>query len=112
MAILADLEVTLGETGDGSAMSINDVDGDVDEAGFDPESGHLWRGTALDRGLGEQRGSESERGELHRWVSLPATISSGKGSPAAQTAPSTKYSFFQMGTVFLRVSISQRQASK
>ena len=37
---------------------------------------------------------------------------SGNGSPAAHTAPSTKVSFFQMGTVFLSVSISQRQASK
>ena len=36
----------------------------------------------------------------------------GNGSPAAQTAPSTKVSFFQMGTVFFSVSISQRQASK
>src|SRR5207253_578029 len=39
-------------------------------------------------------------------------ISAGKGSPSAQTAPSSKYSFFQMGTVRLRASISQRQASK
>src|SRR5579859_6948906 len=39
-------------------------------------------------------------------------ISGGKGSPSAQTAPSSKYSFFQMGTVFFNVSISQRQASK
>src|ERR1700692_2801894 len=38
-------------------------------------------------------------------------ISSGKGSPSAHTAPSSKYSFFQIGTVRLSVSISQRQAS-
>src|ERR1051326_6152947 len=35
----------------------------------------------------------------------------GKGSPSAQTAPSSKCSFFQIGTVFLTLSISQRQAS-
>src|SRR5205823_5210662 len=39
-------------------------------------------------------------------------ISAGNGSPSAQTTPSSKYSFFQIGTVRLRVSISQRQASK
>src|SRR5947209_2476634 len=39
-------------------------------------------------------------------------ISSGKGSPSAHTAPSAKYSFFQIGTVLLRVSMIQRQASK
>src|SRR5579864_4211221 len=39
-------------------------------------------------------------------------ISAGNGSPSAHTAPSSKYSFFQMGTVRLRVSMSQRQASK
>src|SRR5712691_10878310 len=38
-------------------------------------------------------------------------ISAGNGSPSAHTAPSSKYSFFQMGTVRLRLSISQRQAS-
>src|SRR5208337_1196750 len=37
--------------------------------------------------------------------------SAGKGSPSAQTAPPSKYSFFQMGTVRLRVSMSQRHAS-
>src|SRR5438067_6360135 len=44
--------------------------------------------------------------------SFLALISSGKGSPSAQTAPSVKCSFFQMGTVRLRVSIAKRQASK
>ena len=39
-------------------------------------------------------------------------ISGGKGSPSAHTAPSSKYSFFQIGTLHLSVSISQRQASK
>src|SRR5579863_2366782 len=38
-------------------------------------------------------------------------ISSGNGSPSAQIAPSTKCSFFQMGTVRFRVSMIQRQAS-
>src|SRR5580692_12237329 len=38
-------------------------------------------------------------------------ISAGKGSPSAHTAPSSKYSFFQIGTVFLRVSMIHRQAS-
>ena len=38
-------------------------------------------------------------------------IVSGKGSPSAQIAPSSKYSFFQMGTVLFSVSIIQRQAS-
>ena len=33
-------------------------------------------------------------------------------SPSAQTAPSSKYSFFQMGTVRLSVSMPNRQASK
>src|SRR5581483_3376328 len=37
--------------------------------------------------------------------------SAGNGSPSAHTAPSSKCSFFQMGTVFFKVSISQRQAS-
>ena len=37
---------------------------------------------------------------------------SGNGSPGAHTAPSTKVSRFQMGTDFLTVSMSQRQASK
>ena len=31
-----------------------------------------------------------------------ARISSGNGSPSAHTAPSSKYSFFQMGTVFFQ----------
>src|SRR5258705_920964 len=39
-------------------------------------------------------------------------ISSGNGSPSAQTAPSTKYSFFQMGTLRFNVSISHRLASQ
>ena len=39
------------------------------------------------------------------------TLCSGNGSPSAHTAPSSKCSFFQMGTVRLRVSINQRQAS-
>src|SRR5580704_9104455 len=38
--------------------------------------------------------------------------SGGKGSPSAHTAPSSKYSFFQIGTVFFSVSINQRHASK
>src|SRR5579864_1033148 len=45
-------------------------------------------------------------------ISAARGIFSGKGSPSAQTAPSSKCSFFQMGTVFFRVSISQRQVSK
>src|SRR5581483_6615516 len=39
-------------------------------------------------------------------------ISAGNGSPSAQTAPSSKNSFFQMGTVRLSVSINHRHASK
>ena len=35
----------------------------------------------------------------------------GNGSPSAHTAPSSKYSFFQIGTVFFRVSMIQRHAS-
>src|SRR5215469_3000889 len=35
----------------------------------------------------------------------------GGSSPSAHTAPSAKYSFFQMGTVFFNVSIAYRQAS-
>ena len=35
----------------------------------------------------------------------------GGSSPSAQTAPSAKYSFFQMGTVRLRVSMAKRHAS-
>src|SRR2546430_7358951 len=49
------------------------------------------------------------------WVEeIPSArgISTGKGSPSAQTTPSSKYSFFQMGTVRLSVSMSQRHASK
>src|SRR5262249_60277033 len=38
-------------------------------------------------------------------------ISAGNGSPSVQTAPSSKYSFFQMGTVRLSVSMIHRQAS-
>src|SRR6266567_2710022 len=61
---------------------------------------------------------------FHRWtIHLDAgvcglvteagdVISAGKGSPSAHTAPSSKCSFFQMGTVFLSVSMSQRHASK
>src|SRR5262249_50295584 len=49
---------------------------------------------------------------LLEWVPSAVGMSAGKGSPSAQTAPSSKYSFFQMGTVRLRVSMSQRQASK
>ena len=37
--------------------------------------------------------------------------SGGNGSPSAHTTPSSKYSFFQMGTVVFRVSMSQRHAS-
>ena len=44
-------------------------------------------------------------------VPCPERISAGKGSPSAHTAPSSKYSFFQMGTVFFSVSITQRHAS-
>ncbi len=36
----------------------------------------------------------------------------GGSSPSAQTAPSAKYSFFQMGTVRLSVSMAKRHASK
>src|SRR6267154_6745148 len=48
---------------------------------------------------------------LAGWLPEPRRISSGKGSPSAHTAPSSKYSFFQMGTVRLSASISQWQAS-
>src|SRR5258707_12828877 len=41
-----------------------------------------------------------------------AQISQGNGSPSAHPAPSSKYSFFQIGTVFFKVSMIQRQASK
>src|SRR5436189_154157 len=43
---------------------------------------------------------------------LRFAIEDGNGSPSAQTAPSSKCSFFQIGTVRFKVSISQRQASK
>src|SRR5208282_5265432 len=45
-------------------------------------------------------------------VSQGRRISAGNASPSAHTAPSSKYSFFQMGTVFLSVSMIHRQASK
>src|SRR6202012_4922236 len=45
--------------------------------------------------------------------SLPSkAYPGGNGSPSAHPAPSSKVSFFQIGTVFLSVSISQRLASK
>src|ERR1700690_2081683 len=50
--------------------------------------------------------------DLPEWLPSALGTSAGKGSPSAQTAPSSKYSFFQMGTVRLSVSMSQRQASK
>src|SRR5580693_3426789 len=48
---------------------------------------------------------------LLEWLPSTLGIPDGNGSPSAQTAPSSKYSFFQIGTVFLKVSIIQRQAS-
>ena len=41
-----------------------------------------------------------------------ASGGAGGSSPSAQTAPSSKYSFFQMGTVRLSVSMAKRHASK
>src|SRR5574340_793049 len=56
--------------------------------------------------------SYSLRCALPVFRSFAPRISSGKGSPSAHTAPSSKYSFFHMGTVFFKVSMIQRQASK
>src|ERR1700752_1951112 len=50
-------------------------------------------------------------GSIYGASGASALSPAGNGSPSAHTAPSTKVSFFQMGTVFLSVSISQRHAS-
>ena len=104
--VFAEGKVGGGEVGDGSAVRVGDVECDGDEVGVEVESGLL----SGEGGRGCER-EECERAahEIHRAV--PGR-SSGKGSPSAQAAPSTNCSFFQMGTVFLRVSMTQRQASK
>src|SRR5439155_25958332 len=68
----------------------------------------------LRSGGGEDYRKQEEVFHFDGTLSCPAAVRScsGNGSPSAQTAPSTKYSFFQIGTVFFRVSMSQRQASK
>src|SRR5215475_8655091 len=99
-------------------MLICDCDEHIDQP-------NVYLKSVLLRGAQECRGQQEEQGggTCHRpshhldagcRAGLPCGrgISAGKGSPSAHTAPSTKYSFFQMGTVFFSVSISQREASK
>src|SRR6202012_2049101 len=60
----------------------------------------------IDRGrLGKS--AKRERTAKHRGKNFHNALI----SPSAQTSPSSKCSFFQMGTVFLRVSMSQREAA-
>ena len=126
-AVLGDGEIVAGEAADDGAGLVGHVDEDVDQLGLDVEGGRPGRG-----GWSTER-TESSRKQTQRAIGRilraakptvrrilrtgqghlrpPRQGLRGNGSPSAHTAPSTKVSFFQMGTVFLRVSMSQRQAS-
>src|SRR5262249_48940998 len=118
VAIFFQSEVFLFKTAHRSPMIVRHGDKDIHEPDVDADGGVIL-------GIGSQAGCKEERtdgGWFHQRLSgldagraaeIPSArgISAGKGSPSTQTAPSSKYSFFQIGTVRFRVSINQRQAS-
>src|SRR6266700_3428784 len=119
-AVFSQLEVIFFQTRGGRAVLVSNGDKNIHQfdVNFNGCVG-LLRESTHDGGQNQAQGGEVSHGEnVHldarppKGVPWARGISAGKGSPSAQTAPSSKYSFFQMGTVRLRVSISQRQASK
>src|SRR5882724_10287144 len=131
LAVFGDTEIFLGKSSDRGAALIHHRGEDADQLDVGLEGGGRllrrvrWCGRSLCVTADSQYQARQQHAEvLHeRGIHLDAAsrpvvrifvpvISAGKGSPSAQTAPSSKYSFFQIGTVFLRVSINQRQASK
>src|SRR5215469_3453320 len=140
LTIFEELKIVFIQVRDGRPVIVGDRDEHVDQLDFDfnrvvVASIWTWRIRSLSSGvsrpwwLGDSGGLSLAQGggyeqrreqEFHveaiqldagvfEW--LPTLTSSGNGSPSAQTAPSSKYSFFQIGTVRFSVSISQRQAS-
>ena len=134
-AVFEDVEIVFLQVGDGSAAPVGDRRENTDQFDVNLDCA-VWPSSAeaRDGGFGTGLGDcarhrtvpviiEKENQGFHREtnhldadfsVEMPSArgISAGNGSPSAQTAPSSKYSFFQMGTVLFSVSITQRQASK
>src|ERR1700682_2592332 len=104
MVVFRKQELVLGEASDRSSLVIGHVDKDINQPAIDTDG--RWLCACLRVGNEAKGAAECCAKCLHFCTRL-----GGKGSPSAQTAPSSKCSFFQMGTVFLSVSISQRQAS-
>src|ERR1700751_2838165 len=106
MAIFGKSEIVLGKPAHWRAVGVRHIDEDVHQFYIDL---NRRRSLRIQINLCDERKSKC-RQHFHDLDS--PLISVGKGSPSAQTTPSSKCSFFQMGTVFLSVSMSQRQASK
>src|SRR6185437_14873978 len=121
LSIFEYLEVFFVKPADGSAVRIRDRGENIHQLHFYMDSIRRFRFLRED-GDADKKQQNQNRCSFHLGllrldaaatleISWPPRISSGKDSPSAQTAPSSKYSFFQMGTVFLSVSINQRLAS-
>src|ERR1700733_10722357 len=104
MVIFRKQELVLGEARDRSASVIRHIDEHIHQPDVDADG--RWLCACLRVDSQAEDAAKCCAKCLHFCTRL-----GGKGSPSAQTAPSSKCSFFQMGTVFLSVSISQRQAS-
>src|SRR5579884_733601 len=105
MAVLGDGEIVFGESANRRAVGIRYIDEDIDQA-------HVYAdGRDVLRAQSRPQKKQRDDGQRLHDTTGPRS-SSGNGSPSAQTTPSSKCSFFQTGTVFLSVSMSQRQASK
>src|SRR5262249_48182550 len=111
-------EILFIKASDRRSALIGDRDKHVDETNVDFESVFLREAEESCGQEEDQGGGTCHRPSHHLNAGclggLPGGrgISAGNGSPSAKTAPPTKYSFSEMETVFFRVSISQRQASK
>jgi hypothetical protein len=107
-----DREVILFKVADGRAVGIFDVDENGNQADVDFEADVFLvflRGGREDGG-GQHEQCRNAVADLH--VAVPA----GRGTdssqfPSTQTSPSSKYSFFQIGTRCLRRLIASRLAS-
>src|SRR5579884_524733 len=113
-SVFRQTEIVLRQIADWCALLVGNGHINVDQFYIDLESG-LRR--FLCRNLQKQDCKrQSGCNCLHQARSFGSSRltrnSSGKGSPSAQTTPSEKCSFFQIGTVRFKVSIAKRQASK
>src|SRR5436305_1157871 len=113
-AIFGETKVILYEIADRCTLRIGDRDKHIHQLHIDFKGSF---GVLLGAHRGEQNqwddyGAQESHFASPMLGSALVRSSSGNGSPSAHTTPSVKCSFFQIGTVRLRVSIAKRQASK